>query len=277
MKVVVLGCGPSGLFAAHAAAELGAEVTVLSKPRKSFMRGAQYLHRPIPGLSGKPFEVVYDLVGTPDGYRRKVYGDTSDLLVSPETLVGPAQAWDIREAYDAAWDKYNDLIRGWDAEREALPIDVVRADLVFSTIPAPLLCEKQYPGNPGRPGEHLFEVAKIWSIDMVKPSALFTYEDGGPIDNMVLCSGDESDWWYRASRIHGWENTEFPFDREPAESEHYARHVVTKPIRTNCDCKPGITRLGRYGTWTKGVLSHEAYYQVEQTLLAMAAKKELQW
>lgn len=257
MRVVVLGCGPAGLFAAHAAVEQGADVTIFSKPRKSMMRGAQYLHRPIPGLSGKPFEVTYDLLGDPAAYRSKVYGDVSDILVSPETLVGISQAWDIREAYDAAWDLYNERIRGWDAERSAIPTLAANADLVISSIPAQLICQNN---------KHKFDSAKIWSIDMVKPSGLFQYDDGGPVDNLVICSGDPDDWWYRASRIHGWENTEFPHDHRPSESEHYSVHEVEKPLSTDCDCLSGVMRVGRYGSWKKGVLSHEAYYDVDRAL-----------
>lgn len=259
MKVAVLGCGPAGLFAAHAAKQAGCEVSILSKARKSFMRGAQYLHKPIPGLSGEPFEVLYDLVGTTEGYRRKVYGDLTDILVSPETLVGPAEAWDIREAYDNAWDMYSADIQEWDAVRDGL--DGIEADLVLSTIPAYLLCSND---------EHQFQSQMIWSIDVIKPqvntAGYFTYTDGAPVDNLVLCSGDPDDWWYRASRIHGWENTEFPLENEPTDSPHYSKHKVEKPLRTDCTCRASIVRIGRYGMWKKGVLSHEAYYDTLKRL-----------
>lgn len=288
MKVVILGCGPAGLFAAHAAVERGHEVTIFSKPRKSFMRGAQYLHRPIPGLSGRPFQVTYDLFGPVEGYRQKVYGDTSDVLVSPETLVGVAQAWDIREAYDAAWERYNPLIRSWDFKQGHLlfPHEVAMADMVFSTVPARLICERQ-SDVLGRPpmatfadgkGFHSFRSAHVWVTDRIKPSGSFQYEDGGPIDNLVLCSGDPDDWWYRASRIHGWENTEYPHNQRPPKlQEGEGVWEVEKPISTDCDCFPGIVRLGRYGSWTKGVLSHEAYYTADQKIEQRELKRVAQW
>src|SRR5678809_864059 len=63
VRVLILGCGPSGLIAAHAAYNRGADFIVVSKARKSFMNGAQYLHAPIPGVSIKePFLINYETV-----------------------------------------------------------------------------------------------------------------------------------------------------------------------------------------------------------------------
>lgn len=256
MRVAILGCGPAGLFAAHAAVGQGADVTILSKPRKSFMRGAQYLHRPIPGLSGEPFEIDYRLEGPVDGYRAKVYGDFSDVQVSPETLVGKAQAWDIREAYDNAWVEYAPLIRQWELEHKDQLMEIEQDyDLVISTIPARLLC--------GEPKEHEFISQAIWSTDFVKRLGVFEEKAGEPIpDNIVVCSGYEDDWWYRQSRIHGWENTEFGFEHKPAGRSW----LVEKPISHTCDCRPEIVRMGRYGAWQKGLLSDAAFYDTEALL-----------
>lgn len=258
MKVVVLGCGPAGLFAAHAAVQSGQEVSILSKPRKSYMKGAQYLHRPIPGLSGDSFTIDYRLEGTVEGYKKKVYGDLSDILVSPETLTGLAEAWDIREAYDKAWDLYGHLVKEYDAELDGLWTPELRgADLILSTIPAKLICDNK---------EHAFESQLIWSTDFIKYVGGFTLEDGSLADNLVRCSGDPDDWWYRQSRIHGWENTEYPISHRPNTDRVWE---VEKPIRTNCTCNKDIVRLGRYGKWTKGVLSDSAYYETETLIGSM--------
>lgn len=260
-SVAILGCGPAGMFAAHAAALSGAEVQIFSKPRKSFMNGAQYLHRPIPGLSGDPFEVEYTLNGTTEGYKSKVYGDTSDVLVSPETLVGIAMAWDIREAYDEAWKLYSDRIRRIElgaqdeTTQEILEGIQYGYDLVISTVPADLICAND---------RHQFWEQKVWATDYIKTPGEFEAED-----NLVICSGDPQDWWYRQSRIHGWENTEYPHDRKPNTPEGHLWEV-TKPLRTDCDCHPAIFREGRYGRWTKGVLSHESFYNTEARLAGKA-------
>jgi len=50
-RIFILGCGPAGLFAAQAAAEMGCSAVIISKLRRSEMYGAQYLHSEIPGLT----------------------------------------------------------------------------------------------------------------------------------------------------------------------------------------------------------------------------------
>ena len=252
-RIAILGAGPAGLFAAHGAKRYGAEVDIYSKEaRKSFMRGAQYLHQPIPGLSGDPFLIDYTLEGSVEGYRDKVYGDMSDVLVSPQSLLGIANAWDIREAYDNAWEEYGSAVIDFDfsiLNNDQALLDMVDDyDAVFSSIPAKVLCQ--------RPEAHSFLSQKIWSTDFVKTTDAFRTPEGRQIDNMVLCSGDPDDWWYRQSRIQGWENTEFPHNRRPHTDRVWE---VEKPISTDCDCHPRVWRVGRYGIWRKGVLSHTAY------------------
>lgn len=265
MRVAVLGCGPAGMFAAHAAVEEGHEVDILSKPRKSYMRGAQYLHQPIPGLNGDPFQIDYRLVGSVDGYREKVYGADSEVQVSPETLVGIHTAWDIREAYDNAWDRYSSLISPWDAREDWIPETF---DLVFSTIPATLLCRDISPEQEVTGESWLRSRCSFESETILSTSTFPARLDG--LDNVVVCSGGD-DFWYRAAKIHGWETTEYPIDivqRFPLSVLFGDRkvHEVVKPISTTCECHPEVVRSGRYGKWTKGVLAHESYDDMKEAL-----------
>jgi hypothetical protein len=197
LKINILGCGPAGIFAAHAAVEAGHDVTILSIPRKSHMRGAQYLHRPIPGLSpdeDAPFQIEYALRGTIDGYREKVYGDR-DVDVSVDSLVGKHDAWDIRKAYDAGFDRYQHLIRDFtfSTDPDVPQMELPEADLTFSTIPAKLLCQDDACA---------WESEWIWSTDSVRGAHRSMYFnedfDGTFQDNKVLCSGDPDDFWYRS-------------------------------------------------------------------------------
>ena len=257
MRIAVLGCGPAGMFAAHAAAEEGHTVDILSKARKSFMRWAQYLHEPIPGLSGDPFKISYELVGEVDIYRNKVYGD-GEVQVSVETLVGVADAWDIREAYDAAWSLYEDRIFDWDAASHGIPSDV-DYELVFSTIPAKALCQGHDPALPKF-------LRCEFSSQMVLSTALAASSISNR-DNVVVCSGDVKDLWYRTSRIHGWETSEYgDFVGKDAIPTGVKVWEVEKPISTDCRCHPWVVRSGRYGKWTKGVLAHESYNDMKEAL-----------
>lgn len=213
---------------------------ILSKPRKSYMKGAQYLHRPIPGTKpGEPFEVTYTLQGSALGYRLKVYGPKWDGTVSPEDLTESHSGWDIRTAYDQLWDKFGSFVTQWEATPSGLmlSIDRVKPDLVISTIPAQLLCHK----------EHTFRATRIWSGNQSVASLP---------DNTVVCNGEEVPRWYRAAKIQGWDTVEWPDGPKPPITPLWE---VLKPLENNCDCFPKVVRSGRYGLWRKGVLSHESY------------------
>lgn len=228
------------------------------------MRGAQYLHRPIHGLTGSSFEVEYQLKGSVDGYRDKVYGDMGDILVSPETLVGTAPAWDIREAYDNAWELYGNKVVDVDFEQMGDPDGFLKNlddsfDIVISTIPATVLC---------RNNSHRFYSQKVWVTENLKSLGEFELAADDTLrDNLVVCSGDPDDWWYRQSRIHGWENTEFPHNQKPNFGGKV--HELSKPLRHTCTCHPEIVRMGRYGRWQKGVLSHEAFVDTAREVVAL--------
>lgn len=259
--VAILGCGPAGLFAAHAVATHGDTPIIFSKNRKSFMRGAQYLHSPIPGLSTEPFKIDYRLEGSIEGYRQKVYGDMEDVQVSPESLTGVADAWDIREAYDKAWELYSDRIVDMELSDQSTLWQIAgRYEDVISSVSAKVLCSN--------PSVHQFRSQQVWVTDFVKRLGMFADPEA---DNLVVCSGHEDDWWYRASRIHGWENTEFPIDIDVTKlrlkdtGESSGIWKVEKPVDTTCDCWKNIERVGRYGMWKKGVLSHEAYYDIARS------------
>lgn len=251
MKILILGCGPAGLIAAHAAIKRGHTVSIASKPRKSRMNGAQYLHAPIPDANKAPeFTINYQLAGPVEGYRDKVYGPDSDIEVSPQSLVGQHPAWDIREAYDWLWDEYKQLITIWDATPDRLlsRMRTERPHQVISTVPAPLLCARR----------HNFEYATVFASE---------FAHGQLRDNTVLCQGDPLISWYRASMIQGHQNTEWPGLYKPAPDMAMSRiWEVTKPIKTDCKCFPAVTRLGRYGQWKKGVLAHEAWTDMNSLL-----------
>jgi len=251
-RVLVFGCGPAGLMAAHAAALNDDDVIIMSKPRKSHMRGAQYLHAPIPMASkSQPFQIDYKLEGRLQDYATKVYGPGATVQVSPEVLLGQHNAWDIREAYDWLWGTYGSYVQLFEATTASIQdaLEWYAPDLAISTLPAPLLCKDK--------SKHSFPVQMVWATEKVM---------GNPIeDNTVVCSGERHHAWYRKSRINNWENTEYPHNRKPPLGEGRL-HEVPKPIVTNCDCFPQIRRMGRYGQWKKGVLSHEAFFSTAKLL-----------
>lgn len=240
-RVVVLGAGPSGLMAAHAAWQAGKPVTIYSEKKKSPIGGAQYVHTNIPDLTDRDPDglVRYEYRGSQEGYARKVYGDTSH-----ESSWGEWQGihgiWNMRRVYNELWDRFESNI----THRILLPSDVITLQepnvLVVSTIPRPALCWK--------PHEHFFEGQRVW-ID---------YHQESPRDNLIIYNGVEDVPWYRSSHLFSWESIEYPDSFDVGSGSEF--RPVTKPLQTNCDCLPGVAKLGRYGQWKKGILTHHVYW-----------------
>lgn len=252
LKVLVLGCGPAGLISAYAAErEFQAEVKIMSIKRPSQLYGCQYLHDAIPGLDiGSPQMVSYQLFGTAEGYRKKVYGSlTLPVPISPQHLPGDHLAWDLRRAYSQLWERFGERV----IDVRLTPHDIVpmlgdfMPDVAISSMPAPVLCQ--------RGDEHAFADVKCWAIGDApelgvsvpfKPTAPFT----------VHCNGEPDVSWYRTCNVFDYGTVEWPAHRKPP-----FEGVVPfrKPLSNNCDCLSSVLRVGRYGTWQKGILSHQAY------------------
>lgn len=255
-RVAILGCGPAGLLAAHAARLMGHQSTIFSRKRKSPMLGAQYMHKAIPSLNlAAPQKLAYVLYGDVDDYRRKVYGD-EDVMVSPELFSGFYEAWSIRQAYDQLWHQYGPLVTDCQIDDELIIKISSTFDAVLSTIPAPILCYQK--------DKHQFK-SVIVQIDSKwrGPERPISNKHFG-CDNIVICNGSaydpaeyEKTGWYRTSLIYGHANTEWTTIGSYQVLQDTA--MVPKPIATDCNCWPGIVRAGRYGAWKKGILSHEAF------------------
>lgn len=241
MTVAILGSGPAGLFAAHALAEAGKKFTIFSKgAAKSEPVGPLFVNAEIPGLTGEPFAVRAELRGTANGYRAK----TGLALPTLRRF----EAYDLREAYDAAWRRYRDRVEPCDLAEHPWFLDIIadQYDEVISTVPAPLIC---------RNIEHTFTSRTTWITDSNKTGQVeFQKAD----DNVILYSGETDDWWFAQSRIRGRQSTEFPENRKPLR---YLGKIweVTTPIDTDCTCYDEFTFEGRMGSWSGEVDAIEAY------------------
>lgn len=242
MRVLILGCGPAGLLAAHAVEQSGQHsIDICSKAiEPSHIHGAQYVHKPIPGIHdpNMPDGVVrYEKWGKRGVYARKVYGDTS-APCSWDTVDGRAPAWMMEATYEELWQRYSRLI--YATEITPYTLDEIKEDynLVISSIPAWALCHKK--------DVHVFDRAHV-SFKFLAAADLSE-------DNVIIYNGENDVPWYRRSELfgHGWD--EYGGKIEDAD------YTGVKPISTSCDCYPDVRRVGRFGQWSKGVLVHDAYY-----------------
>jgi hypothetical protein len=196
----------------------------------------------------KHVTVEYMLRGTPEDYRRRVYGQMWDGTVSPEDLADDHQAWDIRETYDRLWEMYGGYVQDVEVESAGIRglLNSRDVDLIINTIPLPSLC---YKG-------HIFRGTKIIAAGDAPDMGI----DVGSIyrcpPDTVICNGNPEPSWYRISNIFGHTTVEWPQSIKPPIGS--AAEVI-KPTEHNCDCWPDLLNVGRYGSWTKGVLSHTAY------------------
>lgn len=248
-NVAILGCGPAGLMAAHAAEQLGAgDVIIYSVPSKSEIHGAQYLHEYIPGLTeAKPDgEVTFIKHGTRDGYAEKVYGRKDAPCSWDHFNGGNYPAWQMDKVYDKLWEKWYDVIIHQIIGPEDIPLLLDENDIVISSIPKPQLCI--------RGCEFLHK--SVW----IAPYNSLPHDAA---DNVVLYNGDPLDHWYRASRLFGHDSTESVNPMEGAKPG-------IKPLSNKCVCWSGeIAKVGRFGRWEKGVLVHDAYKDTMEALSAM--------
>lgn len=233
MKIAVLGCGPAGLLAAHAAVLAGHNPDVLSVYRPSPIGGAQYLHRAIPGITSTvpDGKVRFLKTGTREGYAQKVYGDMH-ARTSWEQYEGDHDIWNMRRAYAALWWMYEGLVKDFKVDHVELRQLLDSYDKIFSTVPLKALC---YQG-------HEFASQDVWITTE-------RWCDEG----QILMSGEGWVPYYRASTIFGHASAEYSYDRGSDAVK------VTKPLRNTCTCFPEVTMLGRYGQWRKEILIHHAF------------------
>lgn len=258
MKVIVIGCGPAGLAAAHAAVGLGCDVKILAPKLKTPQRGPLLIQRPIPGINrDHPDGTVHQVVigGSILDYRYRLYGDIN-IGINGNILQPQYHAWNHRDSYDRLWALYNDLI----VDRTVLPSELRvmhrAADLVVSTANAKRLC--QHRGD----SPHEFQSAYVMTIN----EAMYPNQ---PQNTIIFNAGNRYPW-VRSSRIFGAQVTEFTTaHRIPGG------RLIEKPISTNCNCYPHVLRTGRFGAWKNETWVDTAYWDTYSMLTSIERAEEL--
>jgi len=260
--IAVLGTGPAGLMAALGVAMSGKPVSLFGKANsegnmaKSRIGGAQFLHDPLPMVcdEDEPDGVLtYRVLGTPEGYRTKVYGsDPTIPFVSMDYVHDgkTQQAWSLQHTYDLLWE-YLSAAYGNVVDITAQWLDKAIEenwfDHIISTIPVPALCWATNGAPLAVAHQFVSQEIMIASHSIMETA-----------DNTIYYNGDPDYSWYRCSKIFGVGGTEWSVENPPPPLAELVR--VRKPIRTTCDCfTKNVLRTGRYGAWTKGILTHQAF------------------
>lgn len=265
--VAVLGVGPAGLMAAHAVALSGRPVSLFGKPGpdgkilRSRLGGAQFLHDPLPLINDDDpdVEIMYRVSGNAEIYKHKVYGSTRVPFVSFSGVHdGKVQpAWNLQATYDRLWEQLSADSANVASIDPAWLHHVLEENWfshILSTIPLPAICETQQ-SIVEKPlyQTHLFVAHEV----RIAAEAMAVYE------NTVTYDGTMDHSWYRTSNLFGVGGTEYGASTPAPPVETFP---VRKPIATNCNCFSEVVKLGRYGTWTKGVLTHHAFFEAAKVV-----------
>lgn len=259
MRVVVIGAGPAGLAAAHAATGLGCEVAVLAPKEKTPQNGPLLLQRPIPGINiDHPDGTIRQRVigGSILDYRYKLYGDIN-IGINGDILKPHYHAWKHGPTYDRLWDLYSELIvNGKISSSDLYDLQFdPEVDLVISTASAVGLCF--------RPMYHHFQYVEV----AVTPTA----EYPGQPDNSIIFNAGQEYEWVRSSRVFGNEVTEWQQDNAPRGAR-----IIRKPVSTDCCCFPKVLRTGRFGAWKNEVWIDSAYWDAYGMISSMATDNQME-
>lgn len=267
--VAVLGCGPSGLLAAHACRMRGVPVVILSRKQKSPLGGAQFSHIHIPmelDDDQPEAKITYKVTGDADGYQEKVYGPQRVPFVSFGNVYDGkiVPAWSLRKLYDRLWDKYESDIVDVDLDPMRVARLIVGFDVVFSSVPLKRICFGNVDPGIGH-----------WFRDQPVRIANEAIDPSLP-DNTIWYEGSKDKSWYRMSKIFGVGSTEWGSSGQLPPVEGLM--TVNKPISTNCTCHTmmqssedelqptSFVKVGRFGTWSKGELTFHAFNRATDTL-----------
>jgi hypothetical protein len=270
MKICILGCGPAGLLVAEAVSKTpGYKPIILSRKVPSTIFGAQFLHRQIPGITSDApdYEINVIKTGTKEGYAYNTYGDAYapvswDAYEADSVVYG----WNLRTAYERLWDKFRSDIFQTELDGPTIAHLMENYPIIYSTLPLRQICRRH----------HLFEYQDIWVqhgdanghlIEGVNDGD-YMYYNGNPPEGSGWAEEVYGPDWYRFSQLSKYQSWEYR--RKPGTEAHPDWYNVSsgvKPLSNNCDCWSELRRVGRFGRWEKGQLTHHAYEQVLDDLL----------
>ena len=261
--IVIIGCGPAGLFAAQACKDVNIPYVVYSdKVNKSVIGGAQFVHEIPVSLSHlvQRKDVKFEFHGTREGYAEKIYGDPLADCSWDNYSRGLHKAWSMKEVYDLLWGMHWNNVAAISINGFSLVNLLNQYKKVIIAAPLFHFCTKN----------HAFESEGVYisKVDLV----------GQNIEPKIIYNGIKLPSYYRVSYLDGVMSAEVSLRSfEAMEEGAYKSEIqdewtfIRKPLKTNCDCHPEAVRVGRMGLWDKKGLVHHAH---ELTLEAIKKAQE---
>jgi hypothetical protein len=263
MKVVILGTGPDGLLAAHAADMAGVKFTLYGSRTPAEILGAQYLREPIPGMTLETALIEHNLEGDLKDYWHKAFGiESNDPLwfnganVTENPGLGgdievpgnrswTEYAWNLRECYERLWAAYANEIYQINNENRSSRIHpespfvaetLKPFDLVINTWPRP-----KWAG----PGD-VFERRTLWRMTGTEvPIQL-------KADNTIIYDATKDVGLSSMAKVFGHSAIEWPGGHKPP-IDNLASVEVPISLKQGKSGYPGLNlvHLGSLATWDR--------------------------
>ena len=289
-NVAILGTGPSAAYAYRACRLAGITPDLYGPPPGGRPHGAFYLHWLPYGAAHRIrqdalLRIIYSASGDAAGYTRKIWG--REVASSFPERERSEHGYAAEPGLRALWGRPRAPLRER-VEDDELPALCARYDLVVKTYPTPLPPDLR-AGT--RSALLLYRPLVGWknghNLSRHQRTAV-----GGPRSNgWIHYDGRPDQLWVRTANLYGELSWEFPggvseqdarafvyndpklstqrYVDLPPEEETQWWHAL-KQYQSTLSYPDNLLNVGRYATWQRKTLSHEAFQTVSERLFALS-------
>ena len=251
--VLIVGSGPSAAYAWMAATLAGAHVEVVSEklPTARGPVGAFFLHWLPAEIACTTYntEVIVQSIGTAEQYTRKQWGRVVPSSFPEHKRI--EHWWDSR-VLSLIWEQCP--VRQAKMSEQQLRESAASWDWVFHTFPTQATSARR----------------KLYRFPVFDGPA------SDAQDCWIVYNGHAHDDWIRATMAFGRLSMEYPcpevmgspLPRMTGYDLHWLRDIDpdTLPVEPSEWLAPNVLPIGRFATWNRKALSHDAFHTVWQTL-----------
>jgi hypothetical protein len=274
--VCILGTGPDGLLAVHAADMAGVKFTLYGSRTSTEILGAQYLREPIPGMTLETALIEHNLDGDLEDYWHKAFGiESNDPLwfnganVYAEDEAGNLHyswteyAWNLRECYERLWTAYKYEIENvgtWTGrihpESPFVAETLKPFDLVINTWPQP-----KWAGP-----EDVFEQRTLWRMTGTEAPIQLK------ADNTIIYDATKDVGLSRMAKVFGHSTIEWPGGHKPP-IDNLASVEVPISLKQGKSGYPGLNlvHLGSLAAWDRNWNPCDSFRAATKLFSAKAA------